>query len=205
MRPLIKLFAWALFLSALPLAINAESVSPQRVLWIETFDHEDIPNSIGTWEHNVLDSNQGIKIELVDQDAAGKKGGKSLALHFDVDSPNPAMVGCWIKLENQDLSAFDALHFSLKSRDGGYFRGSVAVQFTDSGYRKAAYLISQIKDEWKEYRIPLKKFPRISDWSGIQDFEIIIDDINAIPKEGTLLVDEIYLSSSIKAEAGPYR
>jgi len=202
MHPLIKLFAWGLFLSALPLAVNAGSVSPQRVLWIETFDHEDIPKSIGTWEHNVLDSNQGIKIELVDQDARNRAGGKSLAIHFDVDSSNPAMVGCWIRLENQDLSAFDTLHFSLKSGDGGYFRGSVAVQFTDSGYRKAAYLTSQIKDEWKEYRIPLKKFPRISNWSAIQDFEIIIDDINANPKEGTLLVDEIYLSSSIKAEAG---
>jgi hypothetical protein len=190
---LTKLFTFGFLFALFPLAVNPESMISQPILWIETFDHEQIPKTIGTWEHNVLDSNQGIRIELADQDAANKKNGKSLALHFDVDSSNPAMVGCWIKLENQDISAFDTLHFSLKSQ-GGRFTGNVAVQFTDSLYRKAAYLVSQVKADWKEYQIPLKRFPRISNWSEIREFEIIIDDINANPKQGTLLIDEIYVS-----------
>jgi len=194
MRSLIKLFAWALFLSALPLAVNAESDAPQHVLWIETFDHEDIPKSIGTWEHNVLDFNQGIRIELVEEDAWNKKGGKSLAIHFDVDSSNPAMVGCWIGLEHQNLTGFDTLHFSLKSGKGERFTGNVAVQLTDIGNRKAPYLIGGVGKKWREYRIPLKKFARIADWSGVKDFEIVIDDINARPKEGVLMIDEIYVA-----------
>ena len=194
MRLLSKPFSLGFLLALFPLAVSPESLIPQRILWIETFDHEQIPKTVGTWKHHVLDSNQGIRIELVDQDAANKEGGKSLAIHFDVDSPNPAMVGCWIKLGNQDLSGFDTLHFSLKSGRGGRFKGSVAVQFTDSLYRKSAYLVSQVKEEWIDYRIPLKKFPRISNWSGIREFEIIMDDTNAIPKEGTLWIDEIYVS-----------
>jgi len=193
---LTKLFTFGVFLALFPLAVNPESLIPQRILWIETFDHAEIPKNIGTWEHNVLDSDQGIKLELVDQDASNKKGGKSLALHFDVDSPNPAMVGCWIRLENQDLSAFDTLHFSLKSQ-GGRFTGNVAVQFTDEGNRKASYLVSGVRKDWKEYGIPLKKFPRISDWSKVKEFEVIIDDMNAVPKEGTLLIDEIYVSGEV--------
>lgn len=194
MRPLIRTFTLGLFLALLPLMAHAESRVPQRILRIESFDHKETAKNIVTWEHNILDSNQSIRIELIDQDAQNKRGGRALAIHFDVDSPEPAMVGCWIKLENQDLSAFDTLHFSLKSGDGERLKGSVAVQFTDSLYRKAAYLVSQIKDEWTEFRIPLKKFPRISNWSEIREFEIIIDDINANPKEGTLLIDEIYVS-----------
>jgi len=201
MRRLIKLLTLGLLPFLFPLAVSAESAPTRRISWIETFDHKEIPRSIGTWEHNVLDSDQSISVELVDQDAANKIGGKALAIHFDVDSPNPAMVGCWIKFENQNLSAFDTLHLNLKSGGEGGFTGNIAVQFTDTENRKAPYLISGVGKEWKEYRIPLKKFRRIADWSEVKEFEIIIDDINASPKEGILLIDEIYVSSSKAGEA----
>ncbi len=191
---LTKLFTFGFLFALFPLAVNPESMISQPILWIETFDHSEIPRTIGTWEHNVLDANQSIRIELVDQDMGNKLGGKSLAIYFDVDSSNPAMVGCWIKLERQDLTGFDTLHFSLKSGEGERFTGNVAVQLTDSGNRKAPYLISGVGKEWKDYRIPLKKFTRIADWSGVKDFEIVIDDINARPKEGVLIIDEIYVA-----------
>lgn len=191
---LTKLFTFGFLLALFPVAVIPDTAISQRTIVIESFDHEDMPKNIGTWIHNILDPDQNIQLELIGQDARNKAGGKSLAIHFDVDSPNPAMVGCWIKLKNQDLSGFDTLHFSFKAGSDGYFKGSVAVQFTDSLYRKAAYLVSQVKADWKEYQIPLKRFPRISNWSEIREFEIIIDDINANPKQGTLLIDEIYVS-----------
>ncbi len=173
----------------------AQDVNPQSILEIADFEDEETARSVGTWERNVLDPDQSVKVRIVGEDRAGKKEGKALAIDFDVDSPNPAMVGVWIKLENQDLSSFDTLHVHLKS-EGGRFRGAVAVQLTDSLYRKAAYSISNIKEEWKEYQIPLKKFARIANWSQVKEFEIILDDMNAIPKEGTLLIDEIYVSKN---------
>ncbi len=197
MIPLIKPFFFGFLLALFPLAINPERVTPQGILLIESFDHEELPSQIGTWDHNILDSNQSVRIELVRDDARGKAGGKSLAIHFDVDSPNPAMVGVWIELKDRDLSAFDTLHFSLKSVDENRFRGSVAVQFTDEGNRKASYLVSGIRKDWKEYGISLKKFPRINDWSKVKEFEVVIDDMNAVPKEGTLLIDEIYVSGEV--------
>lgn len=196
---LTKLFTFGFLFALFPVAVNPESMIPQPALWIETFDHQEIPKTVGTWEHNILDSNQGISIELIDQDAGNKPGGKSLAIHFDVDSSNPAMAGCWIKLKHQDLTGFDTLHFSMKSGAEERFTGNVAVQLTDSGNRKAPYLISGVGSEWKEYQISLKKFTRIADWSGIKDFEIVIDDINARPKEGTLLIDEIYVTKDVSA------
>ncbi len=196
-----KYFSFWIFLTLLPLAGIAQGVNPQSILWIANFEDEDVLRSVGTWEHNIMDPDQSIKVSIVGEATAGKREGKVLRLDFDVDSPNPAMVGVWIKLQNQDLSSFDTLHLSLRSGDGERFRGSVAVQFTDSLYRKAAYLVSNVKEEWKEYRIPLKKFARIANWSQVKEFEIIIDDINANPKEGSLFVDEIYVSSSKAGEA----
>jgi len=194
---LTKLFSFALLIALFPLAVIPENVGPQRRMVIESFDEADMPQNIRTWVHNILDFDQGIEIELVDHDAENKAGGRSLAIHFDVDSSNPAMAGCWIRLKKQDLTEFDALHFSLKSGEGERFTGNVAVQLTDSGNRKAPYLIGGISDEWKEFRIPLKKFKRIADWSAVKEFEIVIDDINARPKEGTLLIDEIYVTKDV--------
>jgi len=188
---------FGLLLALFPLTIHPDYAAAEKIQRIETFDYKEMPSHIGAWEHHVLDSEQSIRIELVNEDAANKKDGGALAIHFDVDSPNPAIVGCWIKLQNQNLSGFDALHFSLRSGGGERFRGSVAVQFTDEGNRKASYLVSGIKREWKEYRVPLKKFPRIRDWTKVKEFELIIDDTNAVPKEGTLLIDEIYVSGEV--------
>jgi len=193
---LTKLFTFSFLIVLFPLAVIPDDVPRQRMI-IESFDHESMPKKVHTWVHNVLDYDQGIEIELVDQDAKNKAGGKSLAIHFDVDSSNPAMAGCWIGLKNQDLRGFDTLHFSLKSTEGERFTGNVAVQLTDSGNRKAPYLVSGISREWKEFQIPLKKFARIADWSGVKEFEIVIDDINARPKEGTLLIDEIYVTKDV--------
>lgn len=194
-----RLLSFGLLIALFPLAVLPENTAVEQKMVIESFDAAEIPQDVHTWTHNILDFDQGIEIELVNQDAGNKTGGKSLAIHFDVDSSNPAMVGCWIRLKDQDLRGFDTLHFSLKSSEGERFTGNVAVQLTDSGNRKAPYLISGIGSEWKEYRIPLKKFTRIADWSRVTDFEIVIDDINASPKEGTLLIDEIYVTKDVSA------
>ncbi len=174
----------------LPLTAFAKDVGSRPVLQIVDFEDAESTQNIGAWTHNILDPDQGLKIEM--QQDAGKM--KVLRLDYDVDSPNPAMVGFWVNLRNQDLRGFDTLHVSLKTGEGERFSGNIAFQFTDANNHKAPYLVSNIPPEWKEFQVPLKKFNRISDWSEIKEFEIVIDDINAKPKEGIFLVNEIYVS-----------
>jgi len=163
-------------------------------LTLVNFDDLTVMRSIGVWEHNVLDPDQTLRIAIVPGSGPQEKDGEVLRLDFDVDSPNPAMVGFWAKLETSDLSEFETLHINLKSDEKSPFTGSLALQFTDEGNRRASYLISGIKKEWKEFRVPLKRFARIRDWSRMKEFEIVIDDTNAVPKEGVLFVDEIFVS-----------
>ena len=194
MKKLFKYFIFGFFLILLPLAANAQDFNRHPILWIADFEDPDMPQNTGVWVHNILDPDQSLKIEIMQQGTARKKAGKVLRLDYDVDSPNPAMAGFWVNLRNQDFSGFDTLHLSLKAGEGERFPGSIALQFTDANNHKAPYLISDIPPEWKEFLVPLKKFNRINDWSEIKEFEIIIDDINARPKEGILFVDGIYVS-----------
>lgn len=188
----VSLKRWLVLVSLFALAQNAEAGSDK--LRLVDFDDPAVIRQIGVWEHNVLDPDQSLKIAIIPGSRTHERGGTVLRLGFDVDSSNPAMVGFWAKLESPDLSEFDTLHLSLKSDEERSFTGSIALQFTDEGNRKASYLISGIKKEWTEFRVPLKRFPRIRDWSRVKEFEIVIDDTNAVPKEGVLFVDEIFVS-----------
>ena len=194
MRPLFKYFIFGFFFGLLPLAGFAQDIRTQSILWIADFEETETPQNTGVWRHNILDPDQSLKTEITLEDTERKKGGKVLRLDYDVDSPNPAMVGFWVNLRNQDLSGFDTLHLNLKAGRGDRFPGNIALQFTDANNHKAPYLISNIPPAWKEFQVPLKKFNSINDWSEIKEFEIIIDDINARPKEGILFVDGIYVS-----------
>ncbi len=194
MRPLFKYFILGIFLGLLPLAGFAEDSRTQLILWIADFEDSEAPKNTGVWVHNILDPEQGLKMKIVQQDMEQKKTEKVLRLDYDVDSPNPAMVGFWVNLRNQDLRGFDTLHLNLKAGGGEQFPGNIALQFTDANNHKAPYLISNIPPEWKEFQVALKKFNRINDWSKIKEFEIIIDDINARLKEGIIFIDGIYVS-----------
>lgn len=163
-------------------------------LFLIDLDDPAVMRNIGIWEHNLFDSEQSLKVDVMEGKKADEKKGRILRLDFDVDSPNPAMVGCWLKFENLDLSEFDTLRLKIRSGEAARFAGNLALQFTDVDNKKAPYLITGIGTDWKEFQVPLKKFNRIHDWSRITGFEIIIDDINARPKEGTLFVDEISVS-----------
>lgn len=188
----VSLKRWLVLVSLFALAQNAEAGNDK--LRLVDFDDPAVIRQIGVWEHNVLDPDQSLKIAIIPGSRTHERGGTVLRLGFDVDSPNPAMVGFWAKLEASDLSGFDTLHLSLKSDEERSFTGSIALQFTDEENRKASYLISGIKREWTEFRVPLKRFPRIRDWSRMKEFEIVIDDMHAVPKEGILFVGEIFVT-----------
>lgn len=190
MRLLFKYLIFGI-VCLLPFTGFARDVSSQSLLRIADFQDPNMSENIGVWVHNILDPDQNLKFEITQQDDGQKK---ALRLDYDVDSPSPAMVGFWMNLRNQDLREFNTLHLRLKAGGEEHFLGNIAFQFTDADHHKAAYLVSRIPTEWKEFQVSLRNFKRIHNWSEIKEFEIIIDDINAKPKEGILLIDEIYVS-----------
>ena len=147
-------------------------------------------SQMGVWEQNILDPNQSIKMEIV-QDQS-----ELLKITFDVDSSAPAKVGFWLKLEELDLSGYDCLHLKMKTESKPNFSGSYGIQFMNSQNRKAVYFLQGVRNEWRDFQIPLKKFKRIHDWTQIKYLEILISDSYARPKEGILFIKDIFLSSA---------
>ena len=95
MRRLFKSFFFGIVLGFLPIASFAQDVHAQQILRIVDFEDAETSQNTGVWLHNILDSEQGLKMEI-SQEKDGSK--KILRLDYDVDSPNPAMVGFWVNL-----------------------------------------------------------------------------------------------------------
>ena len=60
--------------------------------------------------------------------------------------------------------------------------------------KPSPYIVTGITDEWKRIAIPFEKFRRINDWSSMNEFVVVFDDINSNPKKGTVYIDHIAVS-----------
>lgn len=166
-------------------------------LVIADFDTGDKPNNIGgdfgSWDKDPNDETQGCKMSFVEDDAMGDAMGYSLRLDYDVDSPNPAYNGLWMKLNNLDASAYNTLNFYMKGQ--GNFTKRVKIELKDSTGKSSPFILSGVTDQWQKFSIPFEKFAKIQDWKSLSEFVVVFDDINSNPKTGTINLDQVTLSA----------
>jgi len=153
-RKVIALFS----LMLCPTLGFAQDSEPNKRALISDFNGEEAVGVFHIYEANPLNMEQGVRVELVDEDALGKPGGKALKIDYDVDSWQRSQIVIWFTLAEKDFSSYDTLHLSLKGQGPGGFRGNLPVRFVDSGNRTAPYVLSGIKGDWKHFQIPLKRF-----------------------------------------------
>src|SRR3989338_6354852 len=87
---------------AVALFVSAPS-SAAAMLLVDDFDRGEKPNALGgdfgSWDKDPSDPTQRCVIAFDKANAFGNAG-YSLRLDYDVDSPNPAYNGFWMKLQN---------------------------------------------------------------------------------------------------------
>jgi len=179
-----------------PVAFGASAFAQGgNELVIADFNTGDKPNNIGgdfgSWDKDPEDDTQGTHIAFEPEDALGDPSGYALRLEYDVDSPNPAYNGFWMKLVGEDLSNYNTLNFFIKGDAKSGFTKRIKVELKDQSNKPSPYIISGITDEWQQFSIPFEKFKRVSDWTSMNEFVIVFDDINSRPKAGTIYVDNI--------------
>lgn len=206
-----NIFWWLMFL-ALPLvmvsspaiaddepAAEEPAQHPQQgsgeELVVADFDTGDKPNNIGgdfgAWDKDPNDETQGTEMSFEPDDALGDPAGYSIRLDYDVDSPNPAYNGFWMKLNGEDVSKYNALKFYIKGdKDAGYTK-RIKMEMKDMSNKPSPYIVTGITDQWTAVSIPFEKFRRIEDWSSMNEFVIVFDDINSNPKAGTVFIDHV--------------
>ena len=193
------IFSMAAFLGRSVLAEDAPAADSKaknsNELVIADFDTGDKPNNIGgdfgAWDKDPNDETQGTKMTFEPNDALGDPAGYCIRLDYDVDSPNPAYNGFWMKLNGEDVSQYNTLKFYIKGDSKTGYTKRVKIELKDMSNKPSPYILSGITDEWKQVSIPLEKFRRISDWKSMNEFVLVFDDISSNPKTGTAYVDQI--------------
>ena len=189
---LVLVIALAFFLVP---AISTKPVFAADELVVADFDSGEKPNNLGgdfgSWDKDPSDETQSCKM-VFEADDSGKPG-NAARLNYDVDSPNPAYNGFWMKLNNLDATKYNTLNFTVKGDAQKGFTKRVKIELKDN-VGSSPYIVNGLTDQWQKVSIPFEKFRKIKDWSKLSEFVLVFDDINSSPKAGSILVDNITLS-----------
>ena len=167
-------------------------------LVVADFDTGDKPNNLGGdfggWDKDPNDETQGTQMSFEPDDSLGDPAGYAIRLDYDVDSPNPAYNGFWMKLNGQDGTAYNTINFYVKGDESAGYTKRVKIELKGMDNKPSPYIVSGITGEWQKISIPFEKFRRITDWSALNEFVVVFDDINSNPKAGTIYFDHLTLS-----------
>jgi hypothetical protein len=178
--------------------VAAYAAPASNELVIADFDTGDKPNNIGGdfggWDKDPNDESQGTQMSFDTDDSQGDAAGYSIRLDYDVDSPNPAYNGFWMKLNGEDATAYNTLNFYVKGDAKVGFTKRFKIELKDMTNKPSAYIVSGVTDKWQKVSIPFEKFRRIENWNSLNELVFVFDDINSSPKSGSILIDQITFS-----------
>ena len=138
-------------------------------LMVADFNSGIKPNNIGgdfgTWDYDPNDDSQGCIMDFSQEDSQNKENGFSIQLQYDVQSPNPAFNGFWMKLEGIDISSYNLLRFWVRGEPDINFTSRFKVELKNALGKRAIYFVKGVSDEWSEVIIDFKKTRAIKDWT----------------------------------------
>lgn len=176
-------------------AVKFASISASGPVVIADFDTGDKPNNLGgdfgSWNKDPEDETQGCNLSFETDDSLNDPSGYSLKLDYDVDSPNPAYNGIWMKLNGFDASAYNKLSFYVRGEGLNNFTKRIKLELKDAAMISSPYIVSGITDQWQKIEVPFERFKKIKDWSSLGEFVVVFDDMNSDPKQGTIMLDQI--------------
>ncbi len=169
----------------LPLSASAETV-------LADFNSGSSPNNVGgglgAWDKDPQDSTQTCR-ESFDSMVKNGNSGCSLKLDYDVDSPNAAFNGFWMKLNNMNLSQYQTLNLWVKGdQSRGYTERFKIELKTPDGVGK--YYITGINSDWQKISIPLSGFG-LGSLASCTELVVVFEDQVATDKDGTIYIDDI--------------
>ena len=189
---------YLLAVATLCLAGLCPRVLAQETLAVADFNKpgssSNIGSAFGTWDKDPNDATQSCRMKFVKDDAIGSKEGMSVRLEYDVDSPNAAYNGFWLKLDNADTSNYRILHFYIRGDAETGFTSRIKIEIKDKRGGKDTHVVENISEKWQKISIPLK--PDRSIKKQLLEFTIVFDDVTSRPKKGAILIDEIEFSGA---------
>ena len=172
-------------------------------IMVADFDSGTKPNNIngdfGAWQKDPTDMTQGCWDSLVSDVRHGTKG-YALKLVYDVDSPNPAYNGFWMKLNNLNIDGYKNLVFHAKGDEEKGFTRRFKVELKNAT-QVGSTIIEGLTSQWQRIVVPLSAFGAITDWTAMTEFVIVFDDLTSMPKEGVIYIDNVMFTDGTDTAA----
>jgi len=164
---------------------------------VDDFNRGEKPNALGgdygAWNKDESDPTQKC-VNSYDKTNAYGGVGNALRLDYDVDSPNPAYNGFWMKLQDANLSGYKNLVLYVKGDATRSYTTQIKLELKN-GKEVGKYTLKGITDQWQGVSIPLKDFVGLTDLSALTEFVVVFDDLTSNKKVGTIYLDEISFES----------
>jgi len=164
---------------------------------VDDFNRGEKPNALGgdygAWNKDESDPTQKC-VNSYDKANAYGGVGYALRLDYDVDSPNPAYNGFWMKLQNANLTGYKNLVLYVKGDPTRGYTTQIKLELKN-GKEVGKYTLKSITDQWQGFSIPLKDFVGLTDLSALTEFVVVFDDLTSTKKVGTIYLDEISFES----------
>ena len=179
---------------ALIAVLALSSFSYAADLLIADFDSGNKPGNLGgdfgAWDKDPADFSQGCTDIFDPIEKVGDKG-FSMKLDYDVDSPNPAYNGFWVKLSDLNATQYKNLSFDIKGDPEKGYTTVFKLEIKNSKGETGRFYATGVDDTWQTITIPLRNFSGIVDFSTLKELVVVFEDRMAPKKEGILYVDNI--------------
>ncbi len=187
--------------------VSAPNVS-RGILVLADFNSGDKPNNVGGdfggWDKDPNDSTQGCQLSFDTDNVKGQKSGYSIRLTYDVDSPNLAYNGFWMKLNGVNAMDFNTLNFYAKGDLSKGYPSDLCIQLQDnveqekrdpgSMYFSNLLCVPGLSRDWQKFSVPFSGIPNLVNRGDLRELLIVFRGDVTYPKTGAVLIDQVYLS-----------
>lgn len=186
--------AGLLFIAAVFILCVSITAAYAGNLTVADFNSGGKPNNLGgdfgSWDKDPNDTTQKCTNHFDANNRYGDEG-YALAIEYDVDSPNPAYNGFWMKLEDSDASRYEKLTFWIKGDAAAGFTNQIKLELKNESNEVGKYMVRDITPSWKEVVIPLSDFRGLKDKTKMKELVVVFDDDNSTQKVGKIYIDDI--------------
>ncbi len=192
----MRKYAIAMLVVGMFLVVAGIGAAEDRLV-IADFDSGVKPNNIGgdfgAWDKDPADFTQMCVESFNVIERVGDLG-FSMKIDYDVDSPNPAYNGFWMKLNGADFSKYKNFIFKVKGDTAKGYTRVFKIELKNNKGELGKYYVTETGDDWKEIVVPFVKFAGITDFSNMTEFVIVFEDWRVTKKDGSIFIDDVAVS-----------
>lgn len=167
---------------------------------IEDFNSGKI-SGYGAWEKDPDDKDESASVELVNHTKIGNEG-YSLKITYDVDSPEGAYNGLWLKIAEKNFSGYESLKIAIKGDPTVGFTKVIKCELKNAYGEVGVRYIREITDKWKKFELKFSEFKGLTKLKKITEFVLVFEDKLSDPMTGAIFIDNIFVGEyTVKEKA----